>query len=351
MVLDALINGEKFMAVLVTGGAGYIGSATVELLRARNKKVVILDNLVYGHKEAVFADTPFYQGEIGDAELVKRIVREHDVDSCVHFAAYAYVGESVEKPAIYYENNVAQGLRLLTALIEEGVKRIVFSSTCATYGEPQRIPIDETHPQQPTNPYGASKLMFERIMHDFDRAFGLQFVALRYFNAAGATVERGEDHQPETHLIPLVLDAARGKRPHISVFGNDYQTPDGTCIRDYIHVADLASAHLAALEYLQRGGDSTAINLGNGQGYSVLEVIETARQITGKNISAKIESRRAGDPSRLIADARKAREVLGWKPEHPDLKNIVKTAWDWLEAHPNGYESSDTPDTSVGRFA
>lgn len=330
------------MAVLVTGGAGYIGSATVELLRAQNRELVILDNLVYGHKEAVFGDTPFYEGYIGDAELVKRIVREHAVEACVHFAAYAYVGESVTKPAVYYENNVAQGLRLLTALIESGVRRIVFSSTCATYGEPQRIPIDETHPQQPTNPYGMSKLMFERIMADFDHAYGLQFVALRYFNAAGATDERGEDHQPETHLIPLVLDAAQGKRTHISVFGDDYDTPDGTCIRDYIHVTDLGSAHLAALDYLQRGGNSTAINLGNGQGYSVLEVIETARRITGKEIAVKMEARRAGDPSRLVADARKAREVLGWNPQYPDLETIVRTAWKWHEARPSGYTPSHT---------
>lgn len=325
------------MAVLVTGGAGYIGSVTVELLRAQGEQVVILDNLVYGHREAVFADTPTYEGGIGDAALVKRIVREHEVDACVHFAAYAYVGESVEKPAVYYENNVAQGLRLLTALVEEGVKRLVFSSTCATYGEPQRIPIDETHPQHPTNPYGASKLMCERIMQDFDRAYALKFVALRYFNAAGATRERGEDHQPETHLIPLVLEAARGKRPHVSVFGDDYDTPDGTCIRDYIHVDDLAGAHLAALEYLRRGGESTAINLGNGHGYSVLEVIETARRVTGRGIEVKMEPRRAGDPSRLVADAAKAREVLGWKTKYPDLETIVRTAWAWHEAHPEGY--------------
>jgi UDP-glucose 4-epimerase len=327
------------MAVLVTGGAGYIGSVTVELLRAQGKRVVILDNLVYGHKEALFAETPYYQGVVGDAELVRRIVREHRVDSCVHFAAYAYVGESVEKPALYYENNVAQGLRLLTALVEEGVRRFVFSSTCATYGEPQSVPIDETHPQQPTNPYGASKLMFERIMQDFDRAYGLKFVALRYFNAAGATDERGEDHRPETHLIPLVLEAARGIRPHISVFGNDYQTPDGTCIRDYIHVADLGSAHLLALDYLQQGGDSTAINLGNGHGYSVLEVIETARRVTGRDIKVKFEPRRAGDPSRLVADGAKARKVLGWEPRNPDLETILRTAWEWHEAHPKGYES------------
>ncbi|MEJ7712657.1 MAG: UDP-glucose 4-epimerase GalE [Pyrinomonadaceae bacterium] len=297
-----------------------------------------MDNLVYGHNQAVFEDTPFYEGNIGDADLVKRITDEHNIEACVHFAAYAYVGESVEKPGLYYENNVAQGLHLLDALIAANVKRVVFSSTCATYGEPQRLPIDETHPQQPTSPYGASKLFMERIMRDYDHAHGLRFVALRYFNAAGATDERGEDHGPEPHLIPLVLHAAQGKRAHISVFGNDYQTPDGTCVRDYIHVADLASAHLAALDYLQQGGESTAINLGNGQGYSVLEVIETAREVTGKKIEVKFEPRRAGDPSHLVADATKAREVLGWQPQQASLKEIISTAWKWHEAHPNGYK-------------
>lgn len=327
------------MAILVTGGAGYIGSATVEMLRARGQQVVVLDNLVYGHRQAVFADTPFYEGNIGDAELIKRVTREHDIEACVHFAAYAYVGESVTKPAVYYQNNVVQGLRLLDTLIAANVKRVVFSSTCATYGEPQRLPLDETHPQQPTSPYGASKLFMERIMRDYDSAYGLRFVALRYFNACGATRERGEDHDPETHLIPLVLYAAQGKRPSISVFGNDYKTPDGTCVRDYIHVSDLASAHLAALDYLQQGNDSTAINLGNGHGYSVLEVIETAREITGRNIEVVFEPRRAGDPSHLVADATKAREVLGWQTKYPSLKEIISTAWQWHESHPNGYES------------
>lgn len=327
------------MAILVTGGAGYIGSATVEMLRAQKREVVILDNLVYGHREAVFSDTPFYEGSIGDVELVKRILSEHDIEACIHFAAYAYVGESVTKPSVYYENNVVQGLRFLTTLTEAGMKRIVFSSSCATYGEPQRLPLDETHPQHPTSPYGMTKLMFEHIMHDFDTAYGLRFVALRYFNACGATPQRGEDHDPETHLIPLVLWTAQGKRPHISVFGSDYDTPDGTCVRDYIHITDLASAHLAALDYLQNDGASTAINLGNGLGYSVLEVIETAREITGKHIEVKMEPRRAGDPSHLIADAKKAREVLGWQTRYPSLKEIIGTAWEWHEAHPDGYKS------------
>lgn len=326
------------MAVLVTGGAGYIGSVTVEMLRARSEQAVVLDNLVYGHKQALFEDIPFYAGSVGDQELVKHIVLKHDVRACIHFAAFAYVGESVEKPALYYENNVAQGIRLLDALIASHVRQIVFSSTCATYGEPQRLPLDEKHPQQPTNPYGASKFFMERVMKDYDQAYGMRFVALRYFNAAGATEACGEDHTPETHLIPLVLLAAQGKRSHISVFGNDYPTPDGTCVRDYIHVADLASAHLATLNYLEKGGASTAFNLGNGEGYSVLDVIETAREVSGRDIEVRFEPRRAGDPSQLLAEATKARQVLGWQPRYPSLKEIIGTAWKWHELHPDGYQ-------------
>jgi UDP-glucose 4-epimerase len=325
-------------AILVTGGAGYIGSATVEMLLAQDKQVVVLDNLVYGHREALFEGVPFYQGSIGDRELVKEIVLKHGVKSCVHFAAFAYVGESVEKPALYYENNVGQGMRLLDALLASDVKQLVFSSTCATYGEPQSLPLEEGHPQNPTNPYGASKLFMERIMRDYDRAYGLRFVALRYFNAAGATPRCGEDHTPETHLIPLVLSAAQGKRSHISVFGRDYPTPDGTCVRDYIHVSDLASAHLAALDYLGRGGESAAFNLGNGQGYSVLEVIEAARRVTGKEIEVRFEARRPGDPSHLVADAGRAAEVLGWQPRYASLEEIIATAWQWHESHPEGYK-------------
>jgi len=327
------------MAILVTGGAGYIGSVTTELLRARGEQVVVLDNLSRGHRGAVAEGVPFYEGNIGDRELVTRICREHDLDACVHFAAFAYVGESVAQPALYYENNVEQGVRLLGALLSCGVRRLVFSSTCATYGEPQRIPIDEAHPQRPTNPYGWSKLFMERIMTDYDHAYDLKFVALRYFNASGALPERGEHHEPETHLIPLVLKAALGGIEHVSVFGGDYDTRDGTCVRDYIHVEDLAEAHALALDYLRGGGPSTAVNLGNGQGYSVLEVVEAARRVTGREIKVEVQARRPGDPSHLVADAARARGLLGWQPRRPDLEAIIGSAWEWHTARPRGYSA------------
>ena len=327
------------MAILVTGGAGYIGSVTAELLRARGERVVVLDDLFRGHRAAVPPDEPFYEGNIGDRELVARIAREHELEACIHFAALAYVGESVLDPARYFTNNVEQGIALLDALLKAGVRRIVFSSTCATYGEPQEVPISEEHPQNPTNPYGWSKLFMERIMASYDHAYRLRYIALRYFNAAGATNELGEDHEPETHLIPNVLAAAQGQISAVSVFGNDYPTPDGTPIRDYIHVSDLGSAHISALDYLRSGGKSDYINLGNGQGYSVMEVIETARQVAQSEIPIKIEPRRAGDPSRLVANAEKARAILGWKPAHPDLTSILRTAWEWKVKHPRGYSS------------
>lgn len=315
------------MSTLITGGAGYIGSVTTELLRARGESVVVLDNLSRGHRDAVAMEVPFYEGNVGDRELVTRIVREHDIDAVIHFAAFAYVGESVTQPDLYYENNVEQGIRLLGALLSMNVRRFVFSSTCATYGEPQRIPIDEDHPQLPANPYGWSKLFLERIMSDYDRSYQLRFVALRYFNAAGATPSRHERHDPETHLIPLVLKAAQGETKYVTVFGNDYPTKDGTCVRDYIHVSDLAEAHALALDYLRAGNPSTAINLGNGQGYSVLEVIEAARTVTRRDIRIDMQGRRAGDPSHLIADAAKARDVLGWKPQHTELAEIIGSVW------------------------
>jgi UDP-glucose 4-epimerase len=272
---------------------------------------------------------PFYQGNVGDRELVGRIAREHNLESCLHFAALAYVGESVADPARYFENNVAQGIALLDTLLKAGVRRFVFSSTCATYGEPQQIPMTEEHRQQPTNPYGWSKLFIERILESYDLAYGLKFIALRYFNACGATENLGEDHRPETHLIPNVLAAAEGKIPAVSVFGNDYPTHDGTAIRDYIHVADLGSAHILALNYLRGGRSSERINLGNGRGYSVLEVIEAARQVTGREIAVKIEPPRPGDPSHLIAHAAKAHSLLGWKPDFADLMEIIRSDWNW----------------------
>ncbi len=325
------------MAILVTGGAGYIGSVTVELLRLRGRDVVVIDNLHYGHREAVDADCPFYEGNAGDRDLISRVVKDHDIDACVHFAAYAYVGESVQNPAKYFENNTLQTNSLLNGLVDSGVKQFVFSSTCATYGDPVRIPIDETHPQRPVNPYGWTKFMTERMLEAYDTAYGLKFAALRYFNAAGATEKYGEHHEPETHLIPNVLSSADGTLPFVSIFGDDYETPDGTCVRDYIHIADLADAHIRALDYLEKGGDSTHINLGNGVGFSVLEVIEAARKMTGNPIEARIEPRRAGDPSHLIADATKAFEVLGWQPAFTDIESIIKTAWDWKQSHPRGY--------------
>ena len=325
------------MAILVTGGAGYIGSVVVEDLRTNGEEVVVLDNLSRGHRAAVAPEVRFYEGGIGDKNLVKQICAENRIDACMHFSAFAYVGESVEKPNLYYENNTQQTQHLLDALIESDVKKFVFSSTCATYGEPQYVPIDEKHPQKPENPYGWSKFFCEQIMKDYDRAYGLKFVALRYFNACGATETRGEHHEPETHLIPLILEAALGKRAHISIFGNDYPTPDGTAIRDYIHVLDLSQAHLLAVKHLQNGGDSEFINLGNGLGFSVLEVIEAARKVTGKPIQAVNAPRRAGDPSRLISESTKAKTLLGWNPQYADIETIIESAWRWHLKNPNGY--------------
>ncbi len=326
------------MAILVTGGAGYIGSVAVEDLKNKGEEVVVVDNLVYGHREAVADGVHFYEGNIGDKKFIGDILDAHTIEACMHFSAYAYVGESVEDPQKYFENNFTETLALLGLLIKGNVKNFIFSSTCATYGDPQYVPIDEKHPQWPVNPYGWSKFMVERALEACDKAYGLKYVALRYFNASGATQRCGEDHQPETHLIPLVLYAAMGKIPHVSIFGNDYPTPDGTAVRDYIHISDLSQAHLLALEHLRKGGRSEFINLGNGNGYSVKEVIDTARRVTGKPIEAVDAPRRAGDPAELVADAKKAREVLGWNPQSPELEKIVESAWNWHRDHPNGYE-------------
>ena len=325
------------MATLVTGGAGYIGSVTVELLRQRGEDVVILDDLFRGHREALDPEVPFYDARVQDSALVARLVREHKIEACIHFAALLEVGESVKDPGAYFENNTAAGMSFLRALIDNGVRRVVFSSTAAVYGEPRETPITEDHPQWPTSPYGWTKFMMERIMETYDRAYGLKFVALRYFNAAGASEKRGEDHSPESHLVPNVLKVALGQRTHVSIFGSDYPTPDGTCVRDYIHVADLGSAHLLALDYLKSGGASERINLGNGKGYSVLEVVEAARKVTGRAIEARMEPRRPGDPSVLVASAEKALRVLGWKPRYAELEQIISSAWRWHQAHPQGY--------------
>ena len=327
------------MAVLVTGGAGYIGSAFVEQLLAAGEEAVVLDDLSRGHRAAVHPGAAFYEGRTGDRALVARIAREHRLDACVHFAAFAYVGESVTEPARYFDNNFTQAQVLFESLVAAGVKRVVFSSTCATYGVPREVPIPESHPQWPINPYGWSKLFVERLLDSFDRAYGLRFIALRYFNAAGATARCGERHDPETHLIPLVLAAAAGRRPKVSVFGNDYDTPDGTAVRDYIHIEDLGEAHLLALAHLRRGGASQLLNLGNGTGYSVLEVIEAARRVTGLEVPYEVGPRREGDPPRLVGDASLARAVLGWTPKRPSLEAIIRSAWEWMRAHPVGYPS------------
>jgi len=328
------------MAILVTGGAGYIGSVTVEKLQVAGESVVVLDDLARGHRQAVTRETPFYQGRVGDRALIAKIAAEHKLESCVHFAAMAYVGESVQMPEKYFENNVEQGIAFVGSLLSAGVRRIVFSSTCATYGEPGRVPISEECPQWPKNPYGWSKLIMERLFDAYDTAHGLKFASLRYFNAAGATQRCGEHHEPETHLIPIVLEAAAGERAEVPVFGSDYPTPDGTAIRDYVHVADLADAHIRALEHLRKGGNSDFVNLGTGDGYSVLEVIETARSVTGGEIRVRKEARRAGDPARLVADAAKARRVLGWAPAMSDLSSIIRSAWEWKKRYPRGYESA-----------
>jgi len=325
------------MAILVTGGAGYIGSVTIECLLAKGERIVVLDDLVHGHRAALPPNVPLYEGKTGDRDLVGRIVREHDVESCIHFAALIEVGESVLDPAKYFENNVGHGVALIGELIRSGVRRFVFSSTAAVYGDPEQIPIPESSRKWPKNPYGWSKLFVERLLDSYDAAYGMKFVALRYFNAAGATESRGEDHRPESHLIPNVLSAALGQQQAIRVFGNNYPTPDGTPIRDYIHVVDLAKAHVRALERLRAGGESDFLNLGTGMGYSVLQVIESAREATGRDIPVKIEPPRAGDPARLIADPARAKRVLSWQPVMSDLRSIVRTAWDWRLRHPCGY--------------
>ena len=327
------------MTILVTGGAGYVGSVIVDLLRARGERVVVLDNLSRGHRAAVAEDVPFYCRDVGDRSFVEHIAREHDVEACIHCAAFAYVGESVTDPARYFQNNAAQSIGLLDALLKVGVRQVICSSTCAIYGEPECIPIPEEHPQRPVNPYGWSKFFLERILDSYEIAYDLKFVVLRYFNAAGATKRLGECHDPEPHLIPNVLAAAQGRRPHVTVFGGTYPTPDGTAIRDYVHVADLAVAHVRALDYLRAGNESARINLGIGRGYSVLEVIDVARRVTNRPIEYTIVPPRTGDPAVLIARTAKAETLLGWRPKYSCLDAIISTAWEWALRHPAGYAS------------
>jgi UDP-glucose 4-epimerase len=317
------------MKVLVVGGAGYIGSHMVKRLGQLGCQVSTLDDLSSGHRDAVLNGN-FVQGSFADADLLDRLLAQ-GFDAVMHFASFIQVGESVQQPAKYYQNNVVNTLNLLEAMRAHGVQKFIFSSTAATFGEPQYTPIDERHPQQPINPYGRSKRMIEEVLADYDAAYGLKSVCLRYFNAAGADPEGqlGERHEPETHLIPLVLQAASGRRPHISVFGRDYDTPDGTCIRDYVHIADLCEAHWLALQSLTNGGPSQAYNLGNGNGFSVQEVIDTAEAATGRKIVILNAPRREGDPARLVADATLARKQLGWQPQYADLATIIQHAWKW----------------------
>ena len=327
------------MRLLVLGGAGYIGSHTAVELLDRGHEVVIADNLITGYKQAVPKEAVFYQGDIRDYNFLNNLFKTEKIDAVIHFAAFSLVGESVTNPLKYYENNLYGTKVLLQAMIDNNVDKIVFSSTAATYGEPENIPILESDRTCPTNPYGETKLAMEKMMKWSANAYQLRYVSLRYFNACGAhkSGKLGEAHNPESHLIPLVLQVPNGKRESVSIYGTDYDTPDGTCIRDYIHVTDLAEAHILAVEYLMKGGESNVFNLGNGVGYSVREVIETARKVTGHPIPAVEISRRAGDPARLVASGEKAKTVLSWEPKITSLEDIIRSAWVWHSTHPNGY--------------
>ncbi|APT14427.1 UDP-glucose 4-epimerase GalE [Lactobacillus jensenii] len=327
------------MAIAVLGGAGYIGSHTVKQLLAAGEDVIVLDNLITGHRKAVDRRARFYQGDIRDFKFLSSVFSQEKVDGIVHFAAFSVVPESMKNPLKYFDNNTCGMVTLLEAMKQFGIKRIVFSSTAATYGEPKQIPIKETDPQIPTNAYGESKLAMEKIMHWADLADGLKFIALRYFNVAGAMPDAsiGEDHSPETHLIPIILQVAAGKRLNLQIFGNDYPTKDGTNVRDYVHVLDLADAHVLALKYLEAGNSSTAFNLGSATGFSNMEILQAARKVTDKEIPASIGPRRSGDPSTLIASSEKAKKILGWKPKFDNIEKIIETAWKWHENNPEGF--------------
>lgn len=323
------------MNILVTGGAGYIGSVVAERLSAFGHKAIIYDNLSEGHRGAVSAGCALIVAELNDATALTAAMRKHKIEAVIHLAANALVGESMSNPSKYFRNNVGAGITLLDAMVACDVKRIVFSSTCAVYGEPDSSPITEDSRQRPANPYGESKLAFERLLHWYEMAHGIRYASLRYFNAAGATIDLGEDHSPETHLIPIVLGCALGNRNEVEVFGSDYPTPDGTCVRDYIHVTDIADAHMRALGGIEQS--SHTFNLGTGDGYSVREVIETARRITNHPIPVKVAPRRPGDPAVLVASAERIRREFNWSPEHSSLEEIIESAWRWHQAHPQGY--------------
>ena len=329
------------MSVLVLGGAGYIGSHTVDRLVDQGQDVVVVDSLVTGHRAAVNDKAKFYQGDLADQDFMRKVFTENpEIDAVIHFAAYSLVAESMKKPLKYFDNNTAGMIKLLEVMNEFDIKNIVFSSTAATYGIPEKMPIMESDPQDPINPYGESKLIMEKIMRWADEAYGTKFVALRYFNVAGAKPDGsiGEDHGPETHLIPIVLQVAQGKRDKLQIYGDDYNTPDGTNVRDYVHPFDLADAHILAVDHLRKGNESNAFNLGSSTGFSNLEIVEAARKVTGKEIPAEIAPRRGGDPDSLIASSDKAREILGWKPQFDNIERIIETAWAWHSSHPNGYD-------------
>ena len=331
------------MAILVAGGAGYIGSHMVKDLVEHGQEVVVADNLSTGHRDAINPNAKFYEGDIRDRKFLDKIFDNEDIEAVVHFAAFSIVPESMSKPLKYFDNNTGGMITLLEAMRDHNIKYIVFSSTAATYGVPEHMPIKETDPQNPINPYGLSKLMMEKMMHWADKAYGIKFVALRYFNVAGAAPDGtiGEDHGPETHLVPIILQVAQGKRRELSIFGDDYNTPDGTNVRDYVHVMDLADAHILAIKYLEAGNESNAFNLGSSTGFSNKQMLEAAREVTGEPIPAKIAPRRPGDPDSLVAASDKARNVLGWDPKYDDVHDIIATAWKWHSTHPKGYDDRD----------
>lgn len=326
--------------VMVAGGAGYIGSHMVHQLIEQGYDVVVVDNLSTGHPKAINPKARFYKGDTRDANFLSSVLDKEDIDTIIHMDAFSIVPESVKDPLKYFDNNVIGMIRLLEAMQKHGVKRIIFSSTAAVFGNPERIPIKDGDRKDPINPYGESKLMMEKIMKWVDKAYGIKFVALRYFNAAGALADGsiGEDHHPETHLIPIILNTAIGQQKTLKIYGDDYDTPDGTNIRDYVHIVDLADAHILAMKYLQAGNDSASFNLGSSTGFSVKQIVDTARKVTGKEIPAEIAPRRGGDPDKLVADSTKAREVLGWKPKYDNVEDIIQTAWNWKQKHPLGYQ-------------